>query len=113
MTKTNRVSRTTTAVLAIIFLIPALVLFIMWSSIGLKVTGISQQEKLTTYLGYFPSWLQSISTIYTISIACCVIAIIFATRSFSKHLLSVRVMMLLTVLVAIFILLFDIYQMLQ
>ena len=85
----------------------------MWSAIGLKVTGISQEEKLSTYLGHFPAWLQNIATIHIISIVCCVIAIIFATRSFSKHLLSVRVMMMLTVLVAIFILLFDIYQMVQ
>jgi hypothetical protein len=113
MTKTNRVSRKTTAVLAIVFLLPALILFIMWSSIGLKVTGISQEEKLSTYLGYFPTWLQSIATLHTISIVCCLMAIIFATRSFSKHLLSVRVLMLLTVLVAVFILLFDIYQMVQ
>lgn len=111
MTKTNQVSRKTTAALAIVFLLPALVLFIMWSSIGLRVTGISEEAKLSTYLTYFPSWLQSMAIIHTISIVCCVIAITLATRSFSKHLLSVRVLMLLTVVAAIFILLFDIYQM--
>ncbi|MGH2647772.1 MAG: hypothetical protein ACRDE8_09405, partial [Ginsengibacter sp.] len=79
MTKSNLVSRTTTAVLAIIFLLPALVLFIMWSSIGLKATGLSEQAKMTKYLALFPSWLQNISTIHTISITCVVIAIIFAT----------------------------------
>ena len=111
MTKTSHVSRRTTAVLAIVFLLPALILFMKWTSIGLKVSGISEQEQVSMYLGFFPTWLQNMSTIHTISITCCVIAIILATRSYGKNLLSVRVLMLLTIVVALFILLFDIYQM--
>jgi len=110
MSTSSLVSRKVTAALAIIFLLPALVLFIMWSSIGLRVTGISEDEKMGIYMGYFPTWLQNITAIHIISIVCCVIAIMLATRSFSKHLLSVRVLMLMTVVVALFILLFDIYQ---
>ena len=111
MTTKSHVSRKVTTVLAIIFLLPALILFMMWSSIGLKVSGLSEQDQVSMYLDYFPAWLKNISTIHTISIVCCVMAIILATRSYSKDLLSVRVLMLLTVVVAFFILLFDIYQM--
>ena len=111
MTKTSHVSRRITAVLAIVFLLPALIFFIMWSSIGLQMTGINEQEKMSTYIGYFPTWLKNITTIHVISIVCCVMAIILASRSFSKNLLSVRVLMLLTVVAALFILLFDAYQM--
>lgn len=108
---TSLVSRKITAALAIVFLLPALIFFIMWSSIGLRVTGINAQEKISTYVGYFPAWLQNIKTIQIISIVCCVMAIILASRSFSKDWLSVRVPMLLTVVAALFIILFDIYQM--
>jgi len=83
----------------------------MWSSIGLRITGISEQEKMSTYIGYFPAWLQNITTIHIISIVCCIMAIILASRSFSKEWLSVRVLMLLTIVAALFILLFDAYQM--
>lgn len=111
MTTSSHVSRKATAAFAIICLLPALIFFMMWSSIGLKATGLNAQEKMTTYLDYFPSWLHSISTIHIISIICCVLAITFAVRSFSKNLLSVRVLMLLVVVIAFFILLFDAYQM--
>ena len=111
MTTQSQVSRKVTAVLAIVFLLPALILFMKWSAIGLRVSGISKQEQVSMYLENFPAWLQSMSTLHTISIVCCIMAIILAIRSYSKDLLSVRVLMLLTVVVASFILLFDIYQM--
>ena len=111
MTKTSHVSRRITAVLAIVFLLPALIFFIMWSSIGLRFSGINEQDKMSTYIGYFPAWLRNITTIHIISIVCCVMAIVLASRSFSKDWLSVRVLMLLTVVAALFILLFDVYQM--
>jgi hypothetical protein len=111
MAKTSLISRKITAALAIVFLLPALIFFIMWSSIGLRMSGINEQEKMSTYIGYFPTWLRNITTIHIISIVCCVMAIILASRSFSKDWLSVRVLMLLTVVAALFILLFDAYQM--
>jgi len=111
MTTTHIVSRRITATLAIVFLLPPLYFFIKWSSIGLRITGISEQEKMSTYRGYFPPWLQDITTIHLIAMVCCIISIILASRSFSKNLLSVRVLMLVTVVAACFILLFNIYQM--
>jgi hypothetical protein len=111
MSTKSHVPSKITAALAIIFLLPPLVLFIMWSSIGIKYSGLSQGDKMDVYIGYFSGWLKNINTIHIISIVCCLIAIILATRSFKKHLLSIRVLMLITVLVAIFILLFDISQM--
>lgn len=111
MSTKSHISRKATAVLAIIFLLPSLIMFIMWSSIGLRYSGINADDQMDIYLTYFPAWLKNINTIHTISIVCCIIAIILAARSFKKHLLSVRVLMLLTVLASIFIILFDIYQM--
>src|SRR5258706_15695114 len=111
MATSSHVSRRATAVFAIIFLLPALILFMMWSSIGLHASGLSSEEQISIYLDRFPKGLQSFRLIHIISVVCCVAAIILAVRSFRKHLLSVRVLMMLTVVVALFILLFDIYQM--
>ncbi len=111
MSTKSHVSRKVTAALAIIFLLPPLLMFIMWSSIGLRYSGMDAGDQMDTYLDYFPGWLNNINTIHAISIVCCIIAIVLAARSFKKHLLSVRVLMLFTVLVSIFIILFDIYQM--
>lgn len=111
MATSHLVSRRITAALAIVFLLPALMFFIIWSSIGLRMTGKSAQEKIDLYVGYFPGWLQHFTTIHIISLVCCVMAIILGSRSYSKDWLSVRVPMLLTVVVALFIILFDIYQM--
>jgi len=110
MSTQSHVSRKITAALAIVFLLPPLVLFIMWSTIGIKYSGLNSGDQMDVYMGYFSGWLKNINSIHIISIVCCLIAIILAARSFKKHLLSIRVLMLMTVLVAIFILLFDISQ---
>lgn len=110
MSTKSHIPRKTTAAMAIIFLLPPLVLFIMWLSIGIKYSGISAGDQMDVYMSYFHGWLKNINTIHIISILCCFIAIILAARSFKKHLLWVRVLMLITVLIAIFILLFDISQ---
>jgi hypothetical protein len=101
-----------TAGLSVVFLIPPLILFIMWSSVGLRYPDMSDSSKMDTYLGYFPKFLQDIPLINIFSIVCCIIAIILASRSFKKHLLSIRLLMLITVLLAIFLILFDIIQIL-
>ncbi|MEO9144332.1 MAG: hypothetical protein ABI237_02140 [Ginsengibacter sp.] len=111
MSTKSHVSRKITAALAILFLLPALIFFIMWSSIGFRYSGINASEQMDTFLGYFPEWLRNINAIHAISIICCVVAVILAARSFKKRLLTVRVLMLLTVLMAIFLILFDISQM--
>ena len=110
MTTNSHISRKWTATVAIIVLLPAFILFIMWSTIGLRFSGLSDTDKIDYYLAYFPQWLQNINIIHTISIISCLAAIVLAARSFKKRLLSIRVLMLITCLVAIFILLFDIYQ---
>jgi len=110
MSTKSHVPSKITAAIAIIFLLPPLIFFMMWSSIGLRFTDMSMSDKTDTFLGYFPGFLKNLSAIQAISIVCCIIAIILASRSFKKHLLSIRVLMLLTVLLSIFIILFNIYQ---
>lgn len=110
MTTHAHVSRRFTATLAIIFFLPALILFIIWSSIGLRFGEMNERDQIDTFLSYFPSWLQNFTTLHVISIVLCLVAIILAARSFKKHLLSVRVLMLLVVIGSIFLIIFDIFQ---
>jgi type IV secretory pathway TrbL component len=100
------------AALSIVFLLPPLIFFMMWISIGLRYSDMNSSEKSDTFLGYFGGLFENLYVINLISIICCMVAIILASRSFKKHLLSIRVLMLITVLFAIFLIMFDIFQLL-
>jgi hypothetical protein len=100
------------AALSIVFLLPPLIFFMMWISIGLRYSDMNSIEKNDTFLGYFGGLFVNLYVINLISIICCLVAIVLASRSFKKHLLSIRVLMLITVLVAIFLMMFDIFQLL-
>lgn len=97
-----------TAAVSILFLLPPLILYLIWVSIGLRSTDMSISDKIDTYVGYFSGLFTNIHVINAIAILCCIITIILASRSFKKHLLSIRVLMLITVLLAIFLILFNI-----
>ncbi len=110
MSTTSHVPSKVNAVIAIVFLLPALIFFIMWLSIGISDNTLNVNEQIYAYLQKFPGFMRNLTTINIISILCCILSIAFAARSFRKHLLSVRVLMMLTVIVALIIILFDIYQ---
>jgi hypothetical protein len=110
MSTKSHVPGKVTAALSVVFLLPPLILFMMWISIGLRYSDMNSNEKTDTFLGYFGGLFKSLHVINLISIICCLVAIVLASRSFKKHLLSIRVLMLITVLVAIFLMMFDIFQ---
>ena len=82
----------------------------MWSSIGRRFPEMNKVDKEETFLGYFSGLFKSVHVVDIASIIFCLVAIILASRSFQKKLLSLRLLMLATVLIAIFIILFDISQ---
>ncbi len=110
MSTNTHVKKKVTAGLSMFFLLPALILFIMWKSIGIRFTDMNQVDQQETFLGYFSGFFRNIHVVNIISIIFCLIAIILASRSFQKRLLSLRFLMLITVLISIFIILFDISQ---
>ena len=110
MSTSSHVKKKVTAFLSILFLLPPLILFIMWSSIGRRFPEMNQFERQETFLGYFSGLFKSIHVVDIISIIFCLVAIILASRSFQKKLLWLRILMLITVLISIFIILFDISQ---
>ena len=82
----------------------------MWTSIGIRFTDMNEVDKEETFLGYFSGFFKNIHVVDIVSIVFCIIAIILASRSFQKRLLSLGFLMLMTVLISIFIILFDISQ---
>jgi hypothetical protein len=110
MSTNNHLKKKVTAVISILFLLPALVMFMIWTSIGIRVPDVSDVDRQETFLNYFSGLFNNIHVVNIVSIILCLISIIFASGSFQKRLLPLRIIMLITVLVAIFIILFDVSQ---
>lgn len=110
MSTNSHVKKKVTAVISILFLLPSIVLFMMWNSIGLRFPDMSDVDKQEAFLDYFSGLFKNIHVVNIVSIIFCLVSVIFASRSFQKRLLPLRIIMLITVLVAIFIILFDVSQ---
>ena len=111
MSTNTHVHKVYTAILSVIIVLPPIIFYFMYTSIGWRYSDISQVDKVDTFTGYFPGFLRNINVIHAISIVCCLVAIILAARSFRKRSLSLRITTLIVVLVAIMILFFDFSQM--
>ena len=111
MSSKGYISKSTTAILALVFFIPPLYFFILWARLGWIDAEMDVDIKVGRFLGYFPHFLQSISRIHYISIVCCVMAIYLSAVAFKQHELYIRVGMMLIVLFSAFLLVFNIYQM--
>lgn len=110
MTKTHKAPKKLTAILAIVFLLPAVYIFALWANIFGQ--DITPAQKVVDFTDHFPSPLNDYKTILYISIVCCVIAMIFAAKSFKQPLLSLRIAMWLTVMIAALIFFLHVFQLL-
>lgn len=84
MATKTRVKSKTSALLATIFFIPALILFACWISTGIFDSGISEVARQNNFLEYFPTWMQNFKMIHVFSILCCIAVLYFATGSFKN-----------------------------
>ncbi len=110
MTSTHKVPKKITAILAIIFLLPALYIFAIWTKAFNQ--DISQPQKISLFTDHFPGFLNDYKIILYISIACCIIAMILAAKSFKQPLVSLRIAMWLTVIIAALIFFLNVFQLL-
>ena len=110
MSTKPKLSKKSSAGLAVIFFIPAFILFLLWVSIGWRHGFISGGEKEDIFLSNFPGWMQHFAGLHIVSIILCILAIAYASGSFRKKVLSLRILMMLIVMFSIFIILFDIAQ---
>lgn len=108
MSSTHKIPKKIEAILAIIFLLPALYIFIVWAKIFND--DISQPQKISLFTDHFHVAINNYKTILYISLAFCIIAMILAAKSFRQRLVSIRVAMWLTVIIASLIFFIDIFQ---
>ena len=110
MTSTHKVPKKITAILAVVFILPSLYILGIWINVFSR--DITQAQKVEEFTGYFPSFINDHKIITFISMACCIIAIIFAAKSFKQKLLSLRIAMWFIVMIASLIFFLDIFQLL-
>lgn len=111
MTSTHKLPKKITAVLAIIFLLPALYIFAIWIQVLNANAESSQAEKVSIFKSYFPAFIANGNLITYISMVCCIAAMILASKSFKQPIIFLRIMMFITVIAAALMLLLDIFQM--
>ena len=112
MTKTHQQHKKTTAILAIVFLLPALYIFGVWLKVFNFNSDLNQAEKIAAFTGYFPKGLNDIKIITYFSMACCIVAMVLAAKSFKHPLVFLRVAMFITVIAAALIFVVDLSNLL-
>ncbi|MEO9209531.1 MAG: hypothetical protein ABI208_00455 [Ginsengibacter sp.] len=110
MSTTTRVKSKTSALLAAIFFLPALILLVIWVSTGFGNSGISEVGRQNQFLNYFPEWMQNFKMLHLFSLLCCIIVLYFASGSFRKHSLWIRISMMAITMASILVILFDFVQ---
>lgn len=110
MSSHKKVSSSNSAIIAVLFLIPPLVLFLMWISTAWGDGFVSDSERKNLFLDKFPEWMQNFSAIHVLALVLCVVAINFASGSFKKKELGRRIAMMVTVMLSIFLILFNLAQ---
>ncbi|MDE3212334.1 MAG: hypothetical protein KGM98_03800 [Bacteroidota bacterium] len=113
MARTRLISRRVTATLAIIFLIPAVIFFLLWTSIPEKAGGLTDQARVIYFLAYLPIWLQDMNLVHGIAMGSSAISLWLALRSITKRLVAIRVLMLISILAALFLIAFNLHQMME
>lgn len=108
MTSTHKVPKKITAILAIVFILPAVYIYGVW--ISASGSDITQAEKVEQFTGHFPSLIGDNKILAFISIVCCITAMILAAKSFKQPIIPLRIAMWLVVMIASFLLFLNIFQ---
>jgi hypothetical protein len=110
MTTTHNVPKKITAVFAIIFLLPAVYIFLIWMNAFNQ--DVSQDQKISSFTNHFFGLFHDYKAILLISVTCSLIAMVLAAKSFKQRLLSLRIAMWLTVIIAALIFFLHVFQLL-
>ena len=110
MTSTHKVPKKITAVLAIVFLLPAIYIFILWMNVFKQDT--TQSQKISEFTDHFPAFLSDYRNVMYVLIALCLAAIILAAKSFKQPVVLLRIAMWLTVMIASLIFFMSVFQLL-
>ena len=110
MTSTHKVPKKASELAAIVFVLPAIYIFGVW----LRVFGADDTpaQKIENFTSHFPAAVPGYKWIMGFSLFCCLVSMVLAAKSFKQPLLSLRIAMWITVMVASLIFFVDIFQLL-
>lgn len=108
MTSTHKIPKKIDAILAILFILPPLFIYITWVSVASD--NNSQVQNVKAFTDKFPEFISGVVPLALISIACCILALIFAAKSFKQPILFLRITSWLVVIIGAFLLFLNIFQ---
>lgn len=108
MTSTHKIPKKIDAILAILFIIPPVYIYIIWITVASD--NNSQIQNVKAFTNHFPPIVSSIISLALISISCCILALIFAAKSFKQPLLLLRITSWVVVIIGSFLLFLNIFQ---
>jgi hypothetical protein len=91
-------------------MLPAVYIFGLW--INVFTMDITPAQKVVEFTEQFPLPVNDYKIIIYISLACCLAAMVLAAKSFKQRLLSLRIAMWLTVMIASLIFFVHLFQLL-
>ncbi len=83
-------------------------MFAIWSNVFND--DLSQEQKISLFTDRFPAFINDYKTIIYISIAFCIASMVLAAKSFKQPIISLRIAMWLTVIIAALIFFLDVFQ---
>lgn len=108
MTSTHKIPKKLDAILAILFIIPPLYIYIIWVTVASD--NNSQIQNVKAFTDHFPRFVSDVVTLAIISIICCIVALIFAAKSFKQPILFLRITSWLVVIIGAFLLFLNLFQ---
>lgn len=110
MTTTHTVPKKITAILSLIALLPAIYIFSMWLKVYPQ-KDLSAAHQDTLFRDSFPGNLD-VKTLLYICMAFCLLSIFLAAKGFRQRELYLRIVMMITVIIAAFIFFMSVFQVL-
>jgi len=108
MTSTHKLPKKIDAILAMLFIIPAIYIYIIWISVASDNT--TQVQNVKAFTDHFPKLISGVVPLAVISIVSCILALIFAAKSFKQPILFLRIAAWIIVIIGSFLLFLNIFQ---
>ncbi len=109
MSTTKTTPRRIWLLVSILCLIPAALIISIW----LRVINTTSNAEIRKgdFVSYFPAIMQEGFIIKGVLVVCCIAAIIFGSRSFNQPIVALRIISIITVLIAVLIALTALFSM--
>ena len=109
---TNYAKKQMMAVLAIIFLLPALWITGTWIEVWNSHSELTSAARDSHFLEHFPSFMSTTAYVAVINFVCGIISLTLAARSFKQRSLFLRILTMITAMVAFLVLVLTFFMIL-